>query len=468
MILWTLLTLALCQLETVIDLPTNPNLPKRFIVHLNVSISDSEWRRHNELINSVVNGSMGYNLNTIATRLNIPTSIRQRIPNVGEDVVKLTLENSRGLLGQFNITTFKGYHGQFPDWLVEIMKEIPQIQMVEDDIRVTIQQQPTSKGYLSQQEPTLIQVNPPWGLDRISHRDKGFQGRYVYPANGGEGVDVYVVDTGVRIDHDELRGRAFFGASFSDDGPEDRQGHGTHCAGIIAGNLFGVAKKTNIISVKVLNNNGAGSASRVVSGIEWIIKNARVRGRRAVVNMSLGGDQPSEALNRMVAAAVAQDIAFAVAAGNYNQDACISSPQNSGLVMTVGATDQEDRVASFSNFGRCVNIFAPGTNITSASFVNADSTRTISGTSQAAPHVAGQMAILLSRFPTVKVNELYKILQDTATRKVITGLRPNDPDLLLFNGVPIKETQETIVGTDFGYGGGGWTLVREVLLSVFL
>jgi hypothetical protein len=210
-IIWCLLALANGQLEKVIDLPVNPNLPKSFIIHLNMTISDSEWKQHLETINSVVNGSMGYDLNTIAERLNIPLSIRQKIPPVEEDVVKLTLENSKGYLGQFNITTFKGYHGQFPDWLIEIMKEIPQIQMVENDMRVAILQQ---RLY----QPS-IQVNPPWGLDRISHREVGFEGRYTFDPKGGEGVDVYVVDTGVRIDHNDLNGRSFFGASFSDDGP---------------------------------------------------------------------------------------------------------------------------------------------------------------------------------------------------------------------------------------------------------
>jgi subtilisin family serine protease len=249
---------------------------------------------------------------------------------------------------------------------------------------------------------------------------------------------------------------------------DDRQGHGTHVAAIVGGTVFGVAKKVTIISVKVLNNNGSGAASRVVSGIEWIIKNVRSRGRRAIVNMSLGGDQTSEALNRAVAAAVAQDIAFAVAAGNDGVNACRSSPQNSGLVMTVGAINQADQVPSFSNFGTCVNIFAPGTNITSASFVQADSTRSISGTSQAAPHVAGQMAIILSRFPTMNVTQLYKTLRETATTKKIKGLKPGDPDLLLFNSVPVKELQDEVLGTDFGVGGGAWTLVREIIISAFL
>jgi subtilisin family serine protease len=193
--------------------------------------------------------------------------------------------------------------------VIDIIKQVPIIEFIEEDVNVSIQQGP--KGYFNfDSSATDIQINPSWGLDRVSHRETGFEGRYIYPKDAGQDVDIYIADTGVRIDHDDLKGRAIFGVSYSNDGDEDRQGHGTHVAAIAAGTTFGIAKKANIISVKVLNNKGAGPASAVIKGIEWIIRRAKTTGRRSVVNLSLGGGQVSNALNAVVAAAVAQDIVF--------------------------------------------------------------------------------------------------------------------------------------------------------------
>ena len=257
------------------------------------------------------------------------------------------------------------------------------------------------------------ETSAPWGLARISHRDRltlGTFSKYLYSAEGGEGVDVYVVDTGTYIDHVDFEGRASWGKTIpSGDEDEDGNGHGTHCSGTIAGKKYGVAKKANIYAVKVLRSNGSGSMADVVKGVEWAalshaanVKDAKEGKKKgfkgSVANMSLGGGK-STTLDLAVNAAVELGLHFAVAAGNDNSDSCKYSPAAAEKAVTVGASTLSDERAYFSNYGKCNDIFAPGLNIMSTWTGSKYATNTISGTSMASPHIAGLLAYFLSLQP---------------------------------------------------------------------
>ncbi|KAI8923805.1 peptidase S8/S53 domain-containing protein [Entophlyctis helioformis] len=319
----------------------------------------------------------------------------------------------KGVLGRYS-TAVRGYHGELPKSIARALRASRYVKVVEEDRVVRSQVVVNVK----------TQLLPTWGLDRMSHRARGYFGRYSYIEQAGVNVDVYVVDTGIFIGHPNFGGRASFGASFTGDGNSDVHGHGTHVAGTIGSTTYGVAKRVNLIAVKVLGNSGSGSTSGVIAGIDWVTRRDATTPRRSVVNMSLGGGGTSTAMNAAIETAGRRGIAFAVAAGNENANACGGSPANSPWVMTAGAMDSTDRRASFSNFGGCLNIFAPG-----------GGTRTLSGTSMASPHVAGQLAILLSVFPSASVLSLYRYMEQTSTQNVLTLLKSGDPNRLLNNAL---------------------------------
>ena len=263
-------------------------------------------------------------------------------------------------------------------------------------------------------EDSEIERNAPWGLARISHRSSlsfGTFNKYLYSADGGEGVDVYIIDTGTNVEHVDFEGRASWGKTIpSGDEDEDGNGHGTHCSGTVAGKKYGVAKKAHIKAVKVLRSNGSGSMSDVVKGVEYAAeehtKNVdaakKGKGKKgfkgSAANMSLGGGK-SPTLDAAVNAAVEVGIHFAVAAGNDNADSCNYSPASAQKAVTVGASTLSDERAYFSNYGKCNDIFAPGLNILSTWKGSKYAVNTISGTSMASPHIAGLLAYLLSLQP---------------------------------------------------------------------
>jgi cerevisin len=262
-------------------------------------------------------------------------------------------------------------------------------------------------------EDPALEKNAPWGLARISHRESlsfGSFNKYLYAADGGEGVDVYVIDTGTNVDHVDFEGRASWGKTIpTDDEDVDGNGHGTHCSGTIAGKKYGVAKKANVYAVKVLKSNGSGTMSDVVQGVEWAatqhikkVKDAKAGKAKgfkgSAANMSLGGGK-SVTLDKAVNAAVDAGIHFAVAAGNDNADSCNYSPAAAEKAVTVGASTLADERAYFSNYGKCNDIFAPGLNILSTWIGSKYAVNTISGTSMASPHVAGLLAYFLSLQP---------------------------------------------------------------------
>ena len=262
-------------------------------------------------------------------------------------------------------------------------------------------------------EDGTTEKNAPWGLARISHRDGlsfGNFNKYLYAEDGGEGVDVYVIDTGTNVDHVDFEGRAEWSKTVpAGDPDEDGNGHGTHCSGTVAGKKYGVAKKAHIKAVKVLRSNGSGTMSDVVKGVEHAteshlkaVKDAKDGKRKgfkgSTANMSLGGGK-SPALDATVNAAVKAGLHFAVAAGNDNADSCNYSPAAAERAVTVGASSLADERAYFSNYGKCNDIFAPGLNIQSTWIGSKHAINTISGTSMASPHIAGLLAYLLSLQP---------------------------------------------------------------------
>ncbi|MCX4584831.1 S8 family peptidase [Streptomyces sp. NBC_01481] len=274
------------------------------------------------------------------------------------------------------------------------------------------------------------QDNPPsWGLDRIDQADTAGDKKYTYPDSAGEGVTAYVIDTGVRISHKDFGGRAAHGfdAVDNDDSADDGNGHGTHVAGTIAGTAHGVAKKAKVVAVRVLDDNGSGTTEQVVAGIDWVTKNHQ---GPSVANMSLGGGV-DEALDEAVRKAIASGVTFAVAAGNESSDASQGSPARVKEAITVASSTKEDAQSEFSNFGEIVDIYAPGSDITSAWNDSDEGTKTISGTSMATPHVVGAAAVYLGAHQDATPEQVAKALTDGATADKITNPSAGTPNKLL-------------------------------------
>ncbi|CEP13842.1 hypothetical protein [Parasitella parasitica] len=343
-------------------------------------------------------------------------------------------EFDHGINHVYDMPHFKGYSGKFDKRLLDAIRQSDEVAFVEED----------SVVYASE-----LQRGAPWGLARISTRDRlslrNFN-KYNYNADSaGEGVKVYVIDTGINTKHVDFGGRAIWGKTIPrNDQDVDGNGHGSHCAGTIGGKKYGVAKKSIPVAVKVLASNGSGSMSDVVKGVDWATgeflkeKKAAAEANKpfkgSVANMSLGGGK-SPSLDATVNGAVDAGLVFAVAAGNDNKDACNYSPARAEKAITVGASTIFDERAYFSNFGECVDVFAPGLNIESIWNTNDHATNTISGTSMASPHVAGLAAYLLAQAPEgTKPDEIKKQVLELATRNVLKELPSKTPNLLIYNG----------------------------------
>ncbi|MEU8542209.1 S8 family serine peptidase [Streptomyces sp. NPDC048717] len=274
------------------------------------------------------------------------------------------------------------------------------------------------------------QENPPsWGLDRVDQAETAGDDAYNYPDSAGEGVTAYIIDTGVRITHQDFGGRASFGydAVDNDDTADDGNGHGTHVAGTIAGSTHGIAKKAKVVAVRVLDDSGSGTTEQVVAGIDWVTKNHQ---GPSVANMSLGGGA-DPALDDAVRQAIASGVTFGVAAGNESSDAGQGSPSRVTEALTVASSTKDDEQSSFSNYGSVVDLYAPGSDITSAWNDSDTGTKTISGTSMATPHVVGAAAVYLAGHQDATPDQVAEALVDGATPDTIGNASPGTANRLL-------------------------------------
>jgi len=273
------------------------------------------------------------------------------------------------------------------------------------------------------------QSSAPWGLDRIDQTSLPLSTTYTYPDTAGGGVTAYVIDTGVRITHSQISGRASYGydAVDGDTTASDGNGHGTHVATTIAGSTYGVAKKAKIVAVRVLDNSGSGTTAGVIAGIDWVTAN---HSGPSVANLSLGGGA-STTLDTAVRNSIASGVTYAVAAGNSSANASSYSPARVTEAITVGATTSTDARASYSNYGSVLDIFAPGSSITAGWYTSDTATNTISGTSMATPHVAGAAAVYLAGHTSATPAQVATALTGGATTGKVTSPGTGSPNRLL-------------------------------------
>ncbi|MFQ5737517.1 MAG: S8 family peptidase [Acidobacteriota bacterium] len=275
---------------------------------------------------------------------------------------------------------------------------------------------------------TASQSGATWGLDRIDQRDLPLDNTYVYNQDGS-GVHAYIIDTGIRTTHTEFAGRVGNGFTAIGGGVEDCNGHGTHVSGTVGSTTYGVAKNVTLHPVRVLDCGGSGSTSGVIAGVDWVTSNHL---SPAVANMSLGGGA-STSLDNAVRSSITSGVTYAVAAGNSNRDACRESPARVAEALTVGSTTSSDVRSSFSNRGRCVDLFAPGSDITSTWFSSDTATAVLSGTSMASPHVTGVAALFLEANPSASPATVFNAIIDNATSGRLSSIGSGSPNLLLYS-----------------------------------
>jgi subtilisin family serine protease len=341
---------------------------------------------------------------------------------------KLVKDSGAQVLRTFS-SIFNGALVNGPLAKMQALANNPNVLVVEDDLEV---------------KTTAIQNPAPWGLDRIDQQPLPLSNTFDDFDMQGANTYSYVVDTGIDATNVDFESRvaAGFTAVLDGKGSADCNGHGTHVAGIIGGKTYGVAKKTNLIPVRVLDCAGSGSYSSVISGLDWIATNYR-SGDAAVVNMSLGGPA-SSTLDGAVRNLIAKGITVVVAAGNSNADACNYSPSRVLDAVTVGATSNNDARASYSNYGTCLDLFAPGSAITST-WLGTSGTNSISGTSMASPHVAGVVARFLAQNPGLSPAQVSNSLKSSSTKNVLSGTGSSSLNNLLYLNVGVDLTTPVTV-----------------------
>ncbi|RHZ86502.1 hypothetical protein Glove_50g103 [Diversispora epigaea] len=306
----------------------------------------------------------------------------------------------------------------YPEFAKKYLSERPETILVEKDLRVKINHCP--KKNKSSSNSSTEQKNPTFNLDRIDQANFPLNKKYIFPSSAGSNATVYVVDTGVLVTHKEFEGRASFLGAFCVGCPDtDDNGHGSHVSGIVGGKTFGVAKKVKIVGVKALDSKGQGTNADIINALIFVLIDAMEKKNNAIINMSIGG-QRSEALNKVIKLLTDNGIHVVVAAGNEASDACKTSPASELSAITVGATENKsNNITNFSNFGKCLDIFAPGRNITSVGIQSNTSIAIFSGTSQATPHVAGTVALIISKFGNQKPDKMVKTLVKFSTKNII-------------------------------------------------
>lgn len=359
----------------------------------------------------------------------------------------------QGRGGQLHHTytkALKGFAASLPDAALAGIRNNPHVSYVEQDQTVALNQ------------VTSPQNQATWGLDRIDQADLPLDTQYHFTATGA-GVNAFIIDTGIRADHAEFTGRLLPGYNVVADanGTNDCNGHGTHVAGTLGGTTWGVAKGVSLTPVRVLDCTGSGSWSGVIAGIDWVASSTL---RPAVANLSLGGNA-SASVDAAVAGAVSKGVTMVVAAGNSNLDACNYSPAREPSAITVGASNSLDSRANYSNIGACVDIFAPGSGITSAWNTSATASNTISGTSMASPHVAGIAALTLAANPAASPAAVAAALTSTATPNRLMFTGTGSPNLLVYSagsgGSPAPQpTTQTVAFKSMAgsatKSGGNW------------
>ncbi|WFE53565.1 S8 family peptidase [Micromonospora sp. WMMD1155] len=345
---------------------------------------------------------------------------------------------ARELTGRFGGQTRHVYASALPGFSVNM--SVKQAERLAADPSVASVEQVQRIGVLD------TQTNPPnWGDDRIDQRNLPLNQTFTYPANPGQGVTVYVLDTGINANHNEFTGRVRQGTDMvdNDSTPQDCHGHGTHVAGTAVGTTYGIAKKAGVVAVRVLNCQGSGTNDDLIAGINWVRANAQ---KPAVVNYSIGcGSRcTSQAMDSAVTSLINSGVQFVQAAGNSSDDACYYSPQAVTAAITVGNSTSSDGRNSSSNYGSCLDIFAPGTSIVSASYASNNGSATMTGTSMASPHTAGAAALYLGANPSATPAEVRNALVNNGTTGKITSPGSGSPNVLLYTAF--------IGGTDPGPG----------------
>lgn len=355
---------------------------------------------------------------------NTPNSIAERyIAVLKEASTRSVPAAAEDLAGKYHATVHYLYRATVQGFSAE-MSEQDARRMAADPSVAYVEQ--VQQVRLAGEQPSP----PSWGIDRIDQPGLPLGNSYKYPDSAGSGVTVYVLDTGIRRTHQDFENRASFGYDFIDNDPDatDCHGHGTHVAGTAAGRTYGVAKAAKIVAVRVLNCQGSGNTDQIVAGIDWVTQNAA---KPAVANMSLGLQGSDTTMENAVKGSIAAGIQYSLAAGNNGQDACGFSPAKVPTAITVGNTTNQDARNNGSNYGTCLDLFAPGTSIVSASYSSDTGSATMTGTSMAAPHVAGAAALYLSEHPSASSAEVRDALVNNGVTGKVTSPGSGSPNVLL-------------------------------------